>query len=76
MDKRERKEMLYEAAEQLNMAMDNIRVALRGTTFERHADAYILGHLQNWLDSYNSIDMGIHQYIDKLDEEEFEEDED
>ena len=76
MDKRDRKETLYEAAEQLNLAIDNIKCALRGTTYEGHANAYIIPHLTSWLDSDNRFNMGIHQYIDRLDEEEEDEFED
>lgn len=72
MEKRDRKETLYEAAEQLNLAIDNIRCALRGTSMEGHANAYIIGHLRSWLDGDGTYNMGIHQYIDKLEEEEDE----
>jgi hypothetical protein len=50
MDLRERKQALYEAMDQLDSAIDNIKVALRGTSFEGHANAYILGHLRGWVD--------------------------
>jgi hypothetical protein len=43
-----------------------------GTSHERHAKSYILGHLRTWMDSGNRFDMGIQQYIDKLQEEEDE----
>ena len=68
----ERKELLFEAQEQLNSAIANIETALRGTGHEHHADAYILGHLRNWVDA-SGYDMGVQQYIDKLEEEEYEE---
>jgi hypothetical protein len=70
MTTQERKDTLHEAMDQLNQAMDNIQYALRGTSHERHADAYILGHLRNWIDSDNSFNMGIVQYIESLDKEE------
>ena len=68
----ERKELLWEAQEQLNLAISNIETALRGTSHEGYADAYILGHLRNWVDA-SGYDMGVQQYIDKLEEEEYEE---
>jgi hypothetical protein len=76
MDNRDRKQALYEAIDQLNSAIDNIKIALRGTSFEGHANAYILGHLRSWVDSDNSFNMGIQQYIDRLDDKEDEEYED
>jgi hypothetical protein len=75
MNLEERKELLMEAQEQLNLAIDNIKTALRGTGHEHYADAYILGHLRSWIDA-SGYDMGIQQYIDKLEEEEYEEEED
>ena len=76
MNKRDRIEALHDAERQLNLAMDNIKAALRGTSHEGHANAYILPHLRSWLDSDNSFNMGIHQYIDCLDEEEEDDSED
>jgi len=70
MDKRDRIQALYEAAEQLDKAIDNIKHALRGTAYEGHANAYIIPHLISWLDSDNSFNMGIHQYINQLDRKE------
>lgn len=67
MNKRDRIEALHDAERQLNLAIDNIKVALRGTSHEGYADAYIVGHLTSWLDS--DFNMGIAQYIEKLNEE-------
>ena len=67
---RDRQNLLDDASEHLNLAIDNIRVALRGTSFESHANAYIIPHLVSWDDSNNSFNMGIQQYIDKLYDEE------
>jgi len=72
MTTRDRQNILYDASEQLNLVIDNIRVALRDTSFESHANAYIIPHLVSWDYSDNSFNMGIQQYIDKLNEEEFE----
>lgn len=68
MNKRDRIEALHDAEHQLNLAIDNIKVALRGTSHEGHANAYIVGHLTSWLDS-DRFNMGIAQYIEKLNEE-------
>jgi hypothetical protein len=78
MDKHERVDLLIEAQEKLSQAISLIEEGLKGTPHERHADAYIIGHLRSWIDAYG-YDMGIQQYIDRLyeeDEEEDEEDED
>ncbi len=72
MDIRDRQNLLMDASEQLNLAIDNIRVALRDTSFESHANAYIIPHLVSWDDSNNPFNMGIQQYIGKLNEEEIE----
>ena len=72
MDKTERIDILYDAMDNLDLAIDNIRVALRGTSFESHSNAYIIPHLVSWIYSDNSFNMGIQQYIDRLKEEEDE----
>ena len=72
MDKKERIRILYDAMEELDLALDNIRVALRGTSFESHANAYIIPHLVSWIDSDNNFNMGIQQYVDRLKEEQDE----
>jgi hypothetical protein len=74
MEKFERIELLVEAQDKLSQAINLIEEGLRGTSHERHADAYIIGHLRSWIDAYG-YDMGIQQYIDRLDEEDEEEDE-
>ena len=66
----ERIELLREAQEQLNQSIELIRVALRGTNQETHANAYILGHLKNWVDASGNYNMGIEQYIEELEYEE------
>jgi hypothetical protein len=71
----ERIELLMEAQQKLSETVDLIEQALKGTSHERHADAYIIGHLNNWIDG-SGYDMGIQQYMDKLQEEsEYEEEE-
>lgn len=76
MERKERKQLLYEAMDQLDSAIRNIEAALKGTSMEGHADAYIIGHLRSWIDAEGTYNMGIQQYIDRLDEEEEEELED
>jgi hypothetical protein len=72
----ERIELLTEAQEKLEEAIALVEQGLMGTSHQRHAEAYILGHLRNWVDSSNRFDMGIQQYIDKLQEEgEYEDEE-
>jgi hypothetical protein len=65
----ERIELLSEAQAKLAEAISLIEQGLRGTSHQRHAESYLLGHLNNWMDSGNRFDMGIQQYIDKLEEE-------
>ncbi len=74
MEKFERINLLVEAQDKLSQAISLIEEGLRGTSHERHADAYIVGHLRSWIDAYG-YDMGIQQYIDRLEKEEDEEDE-
>ena len=70
----ERIELLVEAQDKLSQAISLIEEGLRGTSHERHADAYIIGHLRSWIDAYG-YDMGIQQYIDRLEKEEEEDEE-
>lgn len=74
-DTQERIELLIEAQQKLSETVALIEEALKGTSHERHADAYIIGHLNNWIDG-SGYDMGIQQYIDKLQEESEYEEED
>lgn len=69
-DVSERIDMLREAQSQIEGAIYNISQALRGTSHEAHADSYIIGHLNNWIDS-PGYDYGIQQYIDELEKGEF-----
>ena len=69
--KEERIELLMEAQVKLNEAIDLIEQGLMGTSHERYANSYIVAHLKNWVDA-SGYDMGIQQYIDKIDEEEEE----
>lgn len=61
----ERINNLEEAQDHLNQAIELISVALRDTEHERHADAYIIAHLNNWVDAHG-YDTGIAQYIQEL----------
>ena len=56
---------LFQAQCLITEATQLIQNALHGTEHEFHADAYIISHLNNWIDS-NGYDMGIQQYIDEL----------
>lgn len=62
----ERIELLREAQHQLLKAIENIFYALKGTEYEAHANAYILSHLEDWVDASGSYNMGIEQYIEEL----------
>ena len=69
--KEERIELLMEAQIKLNEAIDLIEQGLMGTSHERYANSYIVAHLKNWVDA-SGYDMGIQQYIDKIEKEEDE----
>ena len=64
MTKYERIELLEAAQAQLSEAIRNIEDAVQGTTYQSHARAYIVGHLEGWLDAPDRFNMGIQQYID------------
>jgi len=61
----ERVNHLQEAQTYLNEAIELISTALQDTEHERHADAYIIAHLINWVDA-QGYDTGIEQYIQEL----------
>ena len=76
-DVRSRLAALEEAKDMLGQVVEIISYALKGTTHQRHAEAYILSHLNDWIDD-SGYNMGIQQYIDALiggddDEESLEE---
>ena len=76
MTKYERIEKLEEAQAQLSAAIRSIEDALLGSTYMSHARAYILGHLEGWLDAPDRFNMGIQQYIDVFEVEYDAEEED
>ena len=57
--------MLEMADWNLREVIKTIADALQGTEHERHANAYIIPHLTNWLDG-GRHDMGIAQYQEAL----------
>jgi hypothetical protein len=61
----DRIDMLAEAQENLSNAIQLIRTALKGTDYYGHANAYIVPHLDSWIDT-ESYNMGIQQYMDAL----------
>ena len=61
----ERVNHLQEAQTYLNEAIELIITALQDTEHERHADAYIIAHLNNWVDA-QGYDTGIQQYIEQI----------
>lgn len=67
----ERIDLLTDAKNDIGEAIEKIKMALQGTNHEAHADAYIIPHLQIWIDSvaYMSKDCGIEQYIELLQNE-------
>ncbi len=76
MDKFDRIDLLDEAKDELQSAIQKIRDAVRGTSLEGHANAYIIGHLRSWLDAAGTYNMGIQQYIDRMHDEDDEEEND
>ena len=67
----ERIQLLEEAQDALSQAVRNIEDALQGTNYQSHSRAYIVGHLESWLDSPDRFNMGIQQYIDRLEADDF-----
>jgi oligoribonuclease (3'-5' exoribonuclease) len=61
----ERVNHLHEAQTYLHEAIELITQALQDTEHERHADAYIIAHLNNWVDA-QGYDTGIQQYIEQI----------
>lgn len=55
MEKYERISLLEEAAEQLMDVISNIRTAVRGTSEEGRANAYIIPHLEGWVDGREMV---------------------
>lgn len=66
MDKYERKELLENAQDKINEGIELIRQALKDTTHERHAEAYIIGHLDNWANGGNPYDETIPTLVEKI----------
>lgn len=61
----EKQTELEEGREKLEEAISIIERALMETPFEKHADAYLLGHLRGWVDGCGS-DTSVVQYIEQL----------
>lgn len=72
--KEDRIEQLEEAREKIEEAIQLIRDALRGTQQADSAEAYIIGHLQNWAEGDNPYDETIPKLIEELREGNEEED--
>lgn len=72
MTKEERIDLLIEAQDKLSQVIGLIKEGLKGTSHEHYADAYIIGHLHNWVDA-SGYDIGIQQYIDRIDKDEEDE---
>ena len=68
-DYQERIDLLMEAQDGLRNVITLIKKALMGTSQSSYANAYIIKHLENWVDSEGRYDMGIQQFIDRLEEE-------
>lgn len=61
-------QLLIEAQEAIELAIENIKSAVRGTSEQGRAEAYILPHLQSWIDGSEVIT--IEKLIEKFGEEE------
>jgi len=61
----ERIELLKEAQHLISQSLQLIEDALQGTEHEAHADAYIIPHLNNWINSHG-YDTGLEQYIEEI----------
>ena len=74
MDLQERLDYLQEAESHLEQAINAIREALIDTVHDRHAEAYIIGHLQDWISSPRGMNMGVAEYAEALQNPEEDED--
>lgn len=70
MENTERIELLNEAERLIAEAIGNITTALKGTSQETEANAYIIGHLNSWIGNGNPYDKSIDKYIAGLKDEE------
>lgn len=46
----EKLDLIQEAQEALRLCIDNVRAVVRGTSMAGNANAYIIPHLESWLD--------------------------
>jgi len=74
MDTNERIDLLEQASEQLMDAISNIRTAVKGTSEDARANAYIIPHLEGWLDGNEMTTItGLIEALESDDESEDEE---
>ena len=66
LNKNERIEMLEDAQEKINEAIDLITEAVRDTDDEASAQAYIIAHLKNWANGENPYDDHIPNLIESI----------
>jgi len=66
----DRIDMLEEAQDLINQAIDQIQQAVKGTSVDRIVQAYTISHLDNWANGGNPHDMTIPVIIDSLSEDE------
>lgn len=64
----ERVELLEEAESLILQAIENIKIALKGTGEFEHANSYIIPHLKTWIGDGNPYDTSIRNYIENIQE--------
>ena len=76
MDKFDRVQLLEQAGDKIQEAVALIEEAVKDTSEESSADAYIIAHLNNWANGDNPYDQSIPKLIKAIEDEEVSEDED
>jgi len=77
MKKYEKLEMLEEAQAKLNEGLDLIKDAMSDTEdigLRRQLDAYMIPHLENWINGGNPYDFTLDKLIEKVESQEDEDD--
>ena len=72
MELSDRIDLLNEAGDLIAQAIGNIEEALKGTSEEAHARAYIIPHLSTWIGNGNRYDVDVYKYIEHLERSEDE----
>lgn len=62
----ERVELLEQAENLISQAIENLEIALKGTSEFNHASSYIIPNLKTWIGNGNPYDTTVRDYIENL----------